>query len=66
MIREWADNYNHQWYPEAIDNLTSADKYYGRNRVILKKREKVRNETMKMMRQLDRMEVLETLPNAVS
>jgi hypothetical protein len=34
--------------------------------VILKKREKVRNETMKMRRGLNRMAMLEALPNGVS
>jgi len=36
-IREWVDYYNHQRYHEAIDNVTPADKYYGRDRVILKR-----------------------------
>jgi hypothetical protein len=43
-----------------------ADKYYGRDRVILKKREKVRKETMKMRRELNQMAMLEPLPNGVS
>jgi hypothetical protein len=34
--------------------------------VILKKREKVRQETMKMRRELNRMPMLEALPNGVS
>jgi hypothetical protein len=46
--------------------VTPADKYYGRDRVILKKREKVRKETMKMRRELNRMAMLEPLPNSVS
>jgi len=33
---------------------------------ILKKREKVRNETMNMRRELNRMAMLEALPNGVS
>jgi hypothetical protein len=43
-----------------------ADKYSGRDRVILKKREKVRKETMKMRRELNRMAMLEPLPNSVN
>jgi NAD(P)-dependent dehydrogenase (short-subunit alcohol dehydrogenase family) len=65
-IREWVDYYNHQRYHEAIDNVTPADKYYGRDRVILKKRGKVRTETLKMRRELNRMARLEPLPNGVS
>jgi hypothetical protein len=34
--------------------------------VIMKKREKVRKETMRMRRELNRMEMLEPLPNSVS
>jgi hypothetical protein len=51
---------------QAIDNVTPADKYYGRDRVILKKREKVHKETMKMRRKVNRMAMLEPLPNGVS
>jgi hypothetical protein len=48
------------------DNVTPADKYYGRDRVILKKRENVRAETLRMRRELNRMAMLEALPNGVS
>jgi hypothetical protein len=58
--------YNHQRYHEAIDNVVPADKYYGRDRGILKKREKVRKKTMKMRRELNHTAMLEPLPNAVS
>jgi hypothetical protein len=46
--------------------VTPADKYYGRARVILKKREKVRRETMMMRRELNRLAMIEALPNGVS
>ena len=65
-IREWVDYYNYQRYHEAIDNVTPADKYYGRDRVILKKRAKVRQETLKMRRELNRLAMLESLSNGVS
>jgi hypothetical protein len=58
--------YSHRRYHEAIDNVTPTDKYYGRDRVILKKREKVRQETMKIRRELNRMAMREALPNGVS
>ena len=51
---------------EGIDDVTPADKYYGRDPAILKKREKVRTETMKMRRELNRLAMLEPLPNGVS
>jgi hypothetical protein len=65
-IREWVDCYNHHRHHEAIDNVTPADKYYGRDQMILERREKVRGETMKMRRELNRMAILEALPNGVS
>jgi hypothetical protein len=54
------------YFHEAIDNVTPAHKYYGRDSVILKKREKVRKETMKMRSELNRMAILKPLPNGVS
>ena len=65
-IREWGKYYNHLWHHKAIDNVTPADTYYGRDRVILEKREKVRQETMKMRRELNRMAMRESLPNGFS
>jgi putative transposase len=65
-IREWVEYYNHQRYHEAIDNVTPADKYYGRDRVVLERREKIRQETMNAKRELNRLVVLESLPNRVS
>ncbi len=65
-IREWVDYYNHHRYHEAIDNVTPADKFHGRDQMILERREEVRRETMKMRRELNRMVMLEALPNGVS
>jgi putative transposase len=65
-IREWVDYYNHERYHEAIDNVTPADKFYGRDRMVLERREKIRRETMKMRRELYRMATMESLPNGIS
>jgi hypothetical protein len=65
-IREWVEYYNHLRYHEAIDNVTPADKYFGRDRLVLERREKVRRETMKKRRELNRLAMLEALPNGVS
>ena len=65
-IREWVDYYNHHRHHEAIDNVTPADKYFGMGRVILKMREKVRKETVEMRRELNRIAMLEVLPNGVT
>ena len=53
-------------YHEAIDNVTPADKYSGRGQMVLERREKVRRETMKMRRELNRLAMLEALPNSIS
>jgi hypothetical protein len=38
-IREFVEYYNHQRYNESLDNLTSADVYYGRGKKIIIQRE---------------------------
>ena len=65
-IRAWVEYYNHHRYHEAIDNVTPADKYDGRDRVVLERRKKIRKETMKIRRELNRLAILESLPNGVS
>lgn len=65
-ILEWVEYYNHQRYHEAIDNVTSPDTYSGRDRMILKKREKARQETMKLRREPNRLAMIEVLLNEVS
>ena len=65
-IREWVDYYNNDRYHEAIDNVTPADKYYGRDFDVLKNREKVRKQTMKLRRELNPTAGLQSLPNGVS
>ncbi len=65
-IREWVDYYNHQRYHEAIDNVTPADRFYGRDHIVLERRGKVRRETMRVRRELYRLATMESLPNGVS
>jgi hypothetical protein len=65
-IREWMDYHNHYRYHEAIAKLTTADRYYERDQMILKRREKVRRKTMKMKTNLNRLVALESLPSEVS
>jgi len=65
-IREWVDYYNNHRYHEAIANVTPANKYYGRDINVLKNRKKVRKQTMKLPRKLNRTAGLQTLPNSVS
>jgi hypothetical protein len=54
------------WPKGFGSGVTPPDKYYGRKRAILKRKEKISQETMKMRRELNRMVMLEALPNGVS
>jgi hypothetical protein len=49
-IGEWVDYYNNHRYHEAIDNVTPSDKYFGRDQEILKRREKLKAETLELRR----------------
>jgi putative transposase len=39
-------DYNHRRYHESIDNLTSADVYFGRGPTILAERERIKRQTI--------------------
>jgi transposase InsO family protein len=43
--------YNHERYHESLDNVTPADVYLGKREQILKKREKIKQQTLKQRRQ---------------
>jgi len=62
---EWVDYYNNHRYHEAIDNVTPADKYFGRDQQILKKRKKIKNHTIRERRKINRMIMLENLSNDI-
>jgi len=65
-IREWVDYYNNHRYHEAIDNVTPADKYFGRDQQILKNRKKIKNHTIRERRKINRMIMLESLSNEIN
>jgi len=47
-IGQFVEYYNNQRYHESLDNLTPADVYYGRDKQILSKREKIKKKTLKL------------------
>jgi len=51
-IHRFVDYYNHERYHESLSNLTPADVYYGRGQAILDKREKIKQRTLAMRRQV--------------
>jgi hypothetical protein len=44
------DYYNNHRYHEALNNVTPADVYYGRDREVLTKREQIKKKTMLLRR----------------
>ncbi len=49
-ICEWVDYYNNHRYHEAINNVTPSDKYFGRDREILERRQKTKAKTLQQRR----------------
>jgi putative transposase len=45
-ISEFVDYYNNKRYHESLNNVTPADVYFGRNQEILKRRRKIRQQTL--------------------
>ena len=41
QIEAFVDHYHHQRYHESINNVTPADVYFGRDKAILKQRERI-------------------------
>ena len=50
-IDKWVNYYNTQRYHESLRNLTPDDVYYGRGEEILKRRQEIKEATMKNRRQ---------------
>lgn len=50
-ISEWVEYYNNQRYHESLDNVTPADVYVGRDKEIIKKRNKLKEQTLALRRQ---------------
>jgi hypothetical protein len=46
----FVDHYNHQRYHESINNVTLADVYFGRDKAILRAREKIKKRTIQQRR----------------
>ena len=50
-IAEFVQYYNNQRYHESLKNVTPADVYFGREKEIIKKREKLKEQTLVLRRQ---------------
>ena len=60
-ISEWVDHYNNQRYHEAIDNVTPSDRFFGRDKEILKQRQRIKAESMTLRRKLYRLYMINDL-----
>lgn len=49
-IADFVDYYNNQRYHESLDNMTPADVFYGKEKEVKTKREKIKQETMILRR----------------
>ena len=50
QIEAFVDHYNHQRYHENLKNVTPADVYFGRDKAILREREKIKKQTIRQRR----------------
>lgn len=50
-IAEWVEYYNNKRYHEALENVTPADVYFGRDQEIIEKRNKLKEQTLALRRQ---------------
>ena len=50
QIEAFVDHYNHQRYHESLNNVTPADVYFGRDKAILKQRERIKRKTLETRR----------------
>ena len=52
QIAAFVEHYNHHRYHESLNNVTPADAYFGRAQTIIKKRERIKRQTIKHRRLL--------------
>ena len=49
-IEAFVTHYNHERYHESLNNVTPADVYFGRDKVILLERERIKRQTFETRR----------------
>ena len=50
QIGTFVDDYNNQRYRESLINVTPSDVYFGRDKAILREREKIKKQTIRQRR----------------
>jgi hypothetical protein len=49
-IKAFVEYYNNHRYHESLDNVTPADVYFGRDKDIIREREKIKKQTIQIRR----------------
>ena len=50
QIEAFVDHYNNQRYHESLNNVTPADVYFGHDKVMQKRRERIKRKTFQARR----------------
>jgi len=50
QVEALVDHYNHRRYHESLNNVTPSDVYFGRDKAILKQRERIKRKTIETRR----------------
>ena len=50
QIEAFVDHYNHQRYHESLKKVTPSDVYFGRDKTILRQRERIKQKTFEARR----------------
>ena len=50
QVEAFVDHYNHRRYHESLNNVTPSDVYFGRDKAILKQRERIKRKTIETRR----------------
>ena len=59
-LQKFVHYYNHERYHESLDNVTPGDVYFGKREQILKRRERLKKQSLAKRRELYLMEKLKT------
>jgi hypothetical protein len=63
QIDAFVQHYNHHRYDESLNNLTSADVYFGRAQTVLLDRQRIKQQTIRQRRLLNLKQAAKHQPN---